>query len=196
MPNQFEAADRIARHRGITREELDAFGLASQQKAREAVDEGRFKREIVPVEAPVLDADGNETGERRVVEADEGLRETSLEALGGPLRDLAGEAVSGLRAGDADAVGRALGESWEAKKQLARGVSTSALDAAVEAAVGAGATGAKITGAGGGGFVLVVCPVEHQQAVRQALEPMKDLPITIDPFGSRVIFNVHRNIWS
>ena len=48
MPNQFEAADRIARHRGITREELDAFGLASQQKAREAVDEGRFKRETVP----------------------------------------------------------------------------------------------------------------------------------------------------
>jgi len=83
MPNQFEAADRIARHRGLTREDLDAFGLASQQKARFAVDEGRFKREIVPVDAPVLDADGNETGERRLVEADEGLRETSLEALAG-----------------------------------------------------------------------------------------------------------------
>ncbi len=83
MPNQFEAADRIARHRGFTREDLDTFGLASQQKARVAVDEGRFKREIAPVEAPVLDADGNDTGERRLVEADEGLRDTSLEALAG-----------------------------------------------------------------------------------------------------------------
>ena len=46
MPNQFEAADRIAARRGLTRADLDAFGLASQQKARAAVDEGRFKREI------------------------------------------------------------------------------------------------------------------------------------------------------
>ena len=52
------AADRIARNRGITRDDLDAFGLASQRKARVAVDEGRFKREIAPIEAPVLGGDG------------------------------------------------------------------------------------------------------------------------------------------
>ena len=40
------------------------------------------------------------------------------------------------------------------------------------------------------------CPVEHQEAVRDALAPMKELPIKIDPYGSRVIFNVHRDIWS
>jgi acetyl-CoA C-acetyltransferase len=83
MPNQFEAADRIARNRGFTREDIDAFGLASQRKARVAVDEGRFKREIVPVEAPVLDAEGAPTGETRVVDADEGLRETTPEGLAG-----------------------------------------------------------------------------------------------------------------
>ena len=81
MPNQFEAADRIARNRGLTREQIDAFGLGSQQKARVAVDEGRFKREIVPVEAPVLDADGQPTGETRVVDSDQGLRDTTLEGL-------------------------------------------------------------------------------------------------------------------
>ena len=58
MPNQFEAADRIARNRGLGREDLEAFGLASQQKARVAVDEGRFKREIAAIEAPVLDDEG------------------------------------------------------------------------------------------------------------------------------------------
>jgi acetyl-CoA C-acetyltransferase len=82
MPNQFEAADRIARNRGITRADLDAFGLASQLKARIAVDEGRFKREIAPIEAPVLDDEGKLTGETRVVDTDQGLRETTLEGLG------------------------------------------------------------------------------------------------------------------
>jgi acetyl-CoA C-acetyltransferase len=83
MPNQFEAADRIARNRGLTRADLDAFGLASQQKARVAVDEGRFKREIAAIDAPVLDEEGKPTGETRLVDADQGLRETTLEGLSG-----------------------------------------------------------------------------------------------------------------
>jgi acetyl-CoA C-acetyltransferase len=83
MPDQFGAADRIARNRGFTREQIDAFGLASQQKARVAVDEGRFKREIAAVEAPVLDESGTPTGETRLVEVDQGLRDTTAEGLAG-----------------------------------------------------------------------------------------------------------------
>jgi len=83
MPNQFEGADRIARNRGLTRADLEAFGLASQQKARVAVDEGRFKREIAAIEAPVLGEDGSPTGETRLVDTDQGLRETTLEGLAG-----------------------------------------------------------------------------------------------------------------
>jgi len=81
MPNQFEAADRIATNRGFTRELIDELGLASQQKARIAVDEGRFKREIAPMPAPVLDAEGRPTGETRTVDSDQGLRDTTLEGL-------------------------------------------------------------------------------------------------------------------
>ncbi len=81
LPNQFEAADRIARNRGFSREEIDEFGLGSQHKARHAVDEGRFKREISPVDAPVLDQDGNPTGETRTVDSDQGLRDTTMEGL-------------------------------------------------------------------------------------------------------------------
>ena len=81
MPNQFEAADRIAKNRGFTREFIDAFGLASQQKARIAVDEGRFKREIAALTAPVLDEEGKPTGETRTVDTDQGLRDTTLEGL-------------------------------------------------------------------------------------------------------------------
>jgi acetyl-CoA C-acetyltransferase len=79
LPNQFVAAERIARRRGLSRAEVDEFGLRSQVKARLAWSQGRFDREIVPVKAPALDA----AGQPRVIDRDEGLRRTSLEALAG-----------------------------------------------------------------------------------------------------------------
>jgi acetyl-CoA C-acetyltransferase len=81
MPNQFEAAERIARRRGLSRAQIDEFGLGSQQKAQHAWAESRFDREIAPVKAPVLDGEGKPTGESRIVDRDQGLRETSLTAL-------------------------------------------------------------------------------------------------------------------
>jgi acetyl-CoA C-acetyltransferase len=83
MPNQFEAAERIAKRRGITRADLDAFGLRSQQNAQRAWAEGRFDREVAAVKAPALDAEGKATGEVRNVDRDQGLRESTLEALAG-----------------------------------------------------------------------------------------------------------------
>jgi acetyl-CoA C-acetyltransferase len=83
MPNQFQAAERIAIRRGIGRADLDAFGLRSQRNAATAWAEGRFDREVVPVKAPVLDAEGAPTGEFRNVDRDQGLRETTPEGLAG-----------------------------------------------------------------------------------------------------------------
>ena len=112
------------------------------------------------------------------------------------LRDLAGFAVKRLRDGDVDGVGAALRESWEAKRKLASGVSTDRIDQAVGRALGAGASGAKLTGAGGGGFLLVICPAERQRAVRQSLPDMREFPVGLDHLGSRVVLNVLRDIWS
>ncbi|HET9891731.1 MAG TPA: steroid 3-ketoacyl-CoA thiolase [Mycobacterium sp.] len=81
MPNQFEAAERIAKRRGITREDIDEFGLASQTKARQAWDEGRFDREISPIEAPALDENKQPTSDRVTVSRDQGLRDTTLSGL-------------------------------------------------------------------------------------------------------------------
>ena len=81
LPNQYVGAERIAIRRGLSREQTDAFGLRSQTLARAAWDTGRFDREVVPVKAPVMDADGQPTGETRILDRDEGLRETSLAAL-------------------------------------------------------------------------------------------------------------------
>jgi len=81
LPNQFVAAERIAQRRGLSRADVDAFGLRSQTAAQLAWSQGRFDREVVPVKAPVLGADREPTGETRTVDRDEGLRQTSLEAL-------------------------------------------------------------------------------------------------------------------
>ena len=72
LPNQFVAAERIARRRGLSREQIDAFGLRSQQRAGAAWAAGHFDREITPVKT----AD-------TTVDRDGGLRETSAEALAG-----------------------------------------------------------------------------------------------------------------
>src|SRR5438105_1677164 len=81
LTSQFEGAERIAEKWGITREDTDAFGLESQVRANRAWEEGRYAREVVPIEAPVLDDDGKPTGDTVRVARDEGLRETSIEKL-------------------------------------------------------------------------------------------------------------------
>jgi acetyl-CoA C-acetyltransferase len=81
MPNQFEAAERIAKRRGITRADVDAFGLASQTRAKRAWEEGRFDREISAISAPLLDENKRPTDEWALVTRDQGLRDTTAEAL-------------------------------------------------------------------------------------------------------------------
>ena len=80
--SQFEAAERIAERWAISRAECDELGLESQRRAQRAWTEGRFDREVVPVDAPIRGPDGKPTGETRRVSRDEGLRDTSVEALG------------------------------------------------------------------------------------------------------------------
>ena len=81
MTSQFEGAERIAEKWSITREDTDAFGLASQQRAATAWAEGRYDGQWIAVEAPDVDEEGAPTGSTHTVDRDEGLRETSLEKL-------------------------------------------------------------------------------------------------------------------
>ena len=78
--SQFEGAERIAETFGVGRDELDRFGKQSQDRAAAAWAEGRFDTQIVPVEAPTRDEQGEVNG-TRTVDRDEGLRDTTLEAL-------------------------------------------------------------------------------------------------------------------
>jgi acetyl-CoA C-acetyltransferase len=80
--SQFEGAERIAEKWGITRDDTDRFGFESQSKAARAWQEGRFDTQIVSLQAPDVDSDGNLTGATHLVARDEGLRETTLAGLG------------------------------------------------------------------------------------------------------------------
>ena len=78
--SQFEGAERIAETFGVTRDELDAFGKQSQDRAAAAWAEGRFDTQLVPIGAPTRDENGEVNGTHTVTR-DEGLRDTTLEAL-------------------------------------------------------------------------------------------------------------------
>jgi len=81
-PDQFGAAERIAEKYSVSRSDADSLGLASQRKAAQAWAEGRFEREVVAIEAPIMGADGV-TDERQVVDRDQGLRDTTETGLAG-----------------------------------------------------------------------------------------------------------------
>ena len=106
-------------------------------------------------------------------------RPRTIEALHA-IKSLAVEMHAALLDGDLDAFGRLLHESWEQKRQVTSGISTAFIDHCYAVARYAGAIGGKITGAGGGGFLLLYCHEEQQEAVALALRPL-----SLEPFPFR-----------
>lgn len=94
--------------------------------------------------------------------------------------------------GEFDTFGELLHKGWEFKKQLASKISNGEIDRMYEIARQAGAIGGKITGAGGGGFLLLYCPVDRQREVRRALAHLREMPFQLERDGTKVIFNYRR----
>lgn len=119
----------------------------------------------------------------------------SRRAVLGEMKQLAEEATICLEGGQIDELGPLLHESWKLKRQLASKVSNSGLDEIYQIARAAGATGGKITGAGGGGFLLLYSPTGRQTAIRDAFSSLPDVSELIfktNAGGSQVIFNYRR----
>ena len=104
------------------------------------------------------------------------------------LREMAAEARDAILAHDWARLGRLLDEGWTVKRSLSDGITTGEIDTLYDRAKAAGAFGGKITGAGGGGFLLVVHPPERSREIAQALSPMPRLAVRINPEGSRILF--------
>lgn len=101
---------------------------------------------------------------------------------------LAETAYAELCAGNAGSLGELLHDAWQIKRTMTDGVSNAMVDDAYHAAREAGATGGKLLGAGGGGFLLVYAEPERHAAVRRALGRLRETPFRFAPHGSSIIF--------
>jgi D-glycero-alpha-D-manno-heptose-7-phosphate kinase len=106
-----------------------------------------------------------------------------------PLVDLVEQALVERRY---DAVGAALNDGWMLKQKMASQISDEEINSIYQSALAAGALGGKIAGAGGGGFLLLYVPPEHQNHVRHALAHLFELPFMPERDGSKGIFNMKR----
>ncbi len=107
------------------------------------------------------------------------------------MKKLASKVVEALSVGDVGAIGGLLNESWEHKRRLAKGVTTPLIDRAYADALEHGAMGGKITGAGGGGYLMLACPPEKQENVTQALKRhgLVRMHFRFDSQGAAVLMN-------
>ena len=102
------------------------------------------------------------------------------------------QVINALETGRLDLIGDVLDHSWKLKKKLANNISNRGIDEMYQQALSAGATGGKIAGAGGGGFLLLYVPRHRQDAVRNALHDYREFPWLLEQDGSKVIFNLRR----
>ena len=105
------------------------------------------------------------------------------------MKGMVEEAIDILKSDcDINKFGLLLDQSWRLKKQLSREISNDTVDSLYNRAIGTGAVGGKITGAGGGGFLLLFVPPSRQKAVREELSEKIHVPFQFDLQGSQIIF--------
>lgn len=115
-------------------------------------------------------------------------RGTELHDAMARMRELAIELFENLtRGGPVAAMGEALDENWGLKKELHEAVADEETNARYDAALAAGASGGKILGAGGGGFLLFYVAPEHQSSVRAAMAGHRELPFRFESMGSMIV---------
>jgi D-glycero-alpha-D-manno-heptose-7-phosphate kinase len=122
---------------------------------------------------------------------DQSARTTETKDAHLRMRTLAGEARAAIVEHDWERLGRLLDEGWQLKRGLSAGISNPEIDRQLSVAKAAGAFGGKVTGAGGGGFLLLVHPPERSRQIAAALSPLQRLPVRITPEGSRIL-GIHR----
>ena len=104
------------------------------------------------------------------------------------MHEMVYEAVEVLNGNDFTKFGKLLDESWKLKRTLSDKISSSFIDNLYSTALGAGAIGGKLLGAGGGGFVLFFVKPSHKEKVRQALKDLLEVPFKFENLGSQIIF--------
>jgi len=106
-------------------------------------------------------------------------------------KELGYQVKEALEQGDLERFGLLLDEHWQNKKRRSRKISDPHIDRCYEIAKESGALGGKVIGAGGGGFLMLYCPVEAKRLVRAALgnEGLQEMPFDFDFEGAKVLVN-------
>jgi len=92
-------------------------------------------------------------------------------------------------------IGKLLDCNWSEKKKLSKRVSNKTIDDMYSLAMNNGALGGKVSGAGGGGFLLLFVPRKKQDGLRKALKNYREFPFMLEPDGSKIIFNIKSEYW-
>jgi len=108
------------------------------------------------------------------------------------IKELAYDSLEGLKKQNINRIGENLKINWEMKKNLSSNVSNSEIERMHKLAMDGGALGAKISGAGGGGFLLVYCERDMQDTLRRHMKEFRELPFLLENFGSKIIFDQTR----
>ena len=98
------------------------------------------------------------------------------------------ESLKILTSGDMSKFGKLLDETWKIKKTLSDSITNQRIDEIYEAAIGAGALGGKLLGAGGGGFMLLFARPEDQPRIRERLKDLLLVPFDFENSGAQIIF--------
>ena len=101
---------------------------------------------------------------------------------------LAYDLRASLEQNNLDDFGRILHEGWLLKKSLTAGISNGIVDEMYNKGMAAGALGGKLLGAGGAGFILFYCPKDRQEAFREQMGDINEMPFHFDNFGSKIIY--------
>lgn len=104
------------------------------------------------------------------------------------LKNLSERVRDSLINGDLGTFPGILHDGWSEKKKIVSSISNASLDDIYQRALNSGASGGKVLGAGGGGFILLFCEREKQDKLRLALQDLKEVNFKIDPQGSRIVY--------
>jgi D-glycero-alpha-D-manno-heptose-7-phosphate kinase len=107
------------------------------------------------------------------------------------MSNLARKGLLAIKNGNFKLLGQLISESWEIKKSFAKNVTTPTIDKMYLRAMKAGAFGGKISGAGNGGFLMLIVGPEKRKSVREALSEYKYMKIELSNYGSKAIFNIN-----
>ena len=180
--DQFAAAFGGANTFTFTADGVVAEPLSLKSETRE-----RLERELL-----LFYTGASREGGKVLAEQNSAIRASHAPVLNSlhAIKAMATEAKRCLEAGDLPALGELLHASWEQKKRLASGISNPRIDEYYDTARACGAVGGKITGAGGGGFLMLYCG-RHGPRVTEALERLgvKRMDFSVDFDGAKILVN-------